>query len=174
MNSSIVRSSRVVLLVAMVLFGGVLACAKADDVSKPVIDAPLAKGTEASKAAVLTLRGEMPATQAAAAVRIQQVNFPAGANSIRVYLLAPGLEAGSIDASGYICTRSTGHQRNLLQDFQLPLESAQVRALLEQKSQGAQSPKALVLIEAIDRTGKPVSGVAAAVATLVDGNTARP
>ena len=120
----------------------------------------------------LPLQGDLPSNLSAAALRVQQMNLPAGASSARIFVQAPGLTVGTIDSSGYVGSVSVGHSRDAPQDFVLRLEPDQVRTLMLIKGRPAEASKATVVIEAVDRTGKSVPGAKAELAVLVDGNQA--
>lgn len=123
---------------------------------------------EVASATVVPLKGNLPKDWASTALRLEKMNFPAGSSSARIYVLAPGLQTGSVDSSGYVGSVSAGHARHLPQDFQLHLEADQIRALMVGNSN--EKSKAVVLIEAVDRTGRAVPGAKAEFAVLVDGN----
>ena len=124
-------------------------------------------------AAVLPLKGDLPSDPATTALRVQKMNFPAGSSRARIYVQAPGLQTGTIDASGYVGSVSSGHERNVPQDFQLRLEPDQVRVLMSNKATSNDKSGPAVLIEAVDRAGKPVPGAKAELAILVDGTQLR-
>lgn len=126
----------------------------------------------AGSAAVLPLNGSLPSDPAAAALKLQKMNFPAGSSAVRVYVQAPGLQTGTTEASGYVGSVSSGHAREMPQDFQLHLELGQVRALMSSRGLVDEKSKPVVLIEAIDRAGRPVPGVKAEMAVLVDAKGA--
>jgi len=119
--------------------------------------------------AVVPLQGSLPGDPDAAALRLEKITFPAGANRMRIFVVAPGLKTGTTEASGYLGSVSPSQARDLQQDVQLRLDPVQVRALMSNEALTGEKTKPTIAIEAFDRSGKPVPGAKAAVAILVDG-----
>jgi hypothetical protein len=122
--------------------------------------------------AVIPLKGSLPADKATMALHVHKLDFPAGSARVRVYVQAPGLQTGSTEASGFVASVSASHEQGP-QDFELPLNPDQIRVLASYKAAVNEAAKPAVLIEAVDRAGKPVPGAKAERATLVDGSQIR-
>ncbi len=158
-----------VVALASMAFSPIVACGQTD-MGKSVPSAPKADASSsgANATAVIPLKGSMPPDPSTTAVHLQKLDFPAGSTRVRVYIQAPGLQTGSTEASGYVDSVSPNHA-HAPQDFELRLNPDQVRVLASHNATAADTATVAIVIEAVDRAGKPVPGAKAERATLVDG-----
>lgn len=139
---------------------------------------PARRPSNAVASTALSLQGELPADPASAAVRIDDLQFPSGVSRVRIYVVAPGLDAGSTSSSGFIGTVSpamqgaTANGMALPASFTLSLEPKQVEAVASQKALLNDKEPVTVLLEPVGRAGRPYAGARpkAALATLTDRN----